>query len=290
MAGRETKLIAIISDIHANIHALEAVLSDMPQVSDIWVLGDTVGGGPFPCEVLERLLNLATPVTAILGNWEGYLFDKRSADPKWHSEKQNASAAHTISTLKDHHWSYLESLKGTRSMDCVPGGALLFHGRPDNVFANIESYESALEVAAMHQERWLFGGHIHSLRLFHIGQQRVAAVGSVGMAADEIWIGGTAAYALLDADKIVFRHVAYDLDSAISAFKASEYGQYIAPCVARAYLATLISGQNYMGKFMTFVWEYAKKQGCNDETIPDALWQEAGKTWKVEDWLEARIR
>ena len=44
--------IAVLSDIHANLPALEAVASDLPQVDEVWVLGDTVGYGPQPNEVV----------------------------------------------------------------------------------------------------------------------------------------------------------------------------------------------------------------------------------------------
>ncbi len=45
----------VLSDIHANIAALDAVLADAPSVDEVWVLGDVVGYGPEPDAVVERL-------------------------------------------------------------------------------------------------------------------------------------------------------------------------------------------------------------------------------------------
>ena len=50
--------IAVLSDIHANLAALEAVIGDLPPVEETWVLGDIVGYGPQPREVFETRLCL----------------------------------------------------------------------------------------------------------------------------------------------------------------------------------------------------------------------------------------
>lgn len=47
--------IALLSDVHANLVALEAVLAELPAVDGIWVMGDTVGYGPDPSDVIALL-------------------------------------------------------------------------------------------------------------------------------------------------------------------------------------------------------------------------------------------
>ena len=47
--------VAVLSDIHANLPALDAVLAAVPSVDGIWQLGDVVGYGPHPDEVVARL-------------------------------------------------------------------------------------------------------------------------------------------------------------------------------------------------------------------------------------------
>jgi predicted phosphodiesterase len=58
--------IGIVSDIHANLVALETVLADMGQVDALWVCGDTVGYGPDPSDVLALLLE--RKATLVAGN------------------------------------------------------------------------------------------------------------------------------------------------------------------------------------------------------------------------------
>ncbi|MCF2906718.1 metallophosphoesterase, partial [Octadecabacter sp. CECT 8868] len=62
--------LAILADLHANLAATLAVHADIQRrgISEIWVLGDLVGKGPRPREVLEWTQAYATRV--IQGNWD----------------------------------------------------------------------------------------------------------------------------------------------------------------------------------------------------------------------------
>ena len=59
--------VLVISDVHANYTALEAVLKDAGQVDETWCLGDLVGYGPDPNAVVEEARDIAN-LTCILGN------------------------------------------------------------------------------------------------------------------------------------------------------------------------------------------------------------------------------
>ena len=66
---------AIVSDIHGNLEALEAVLADIDSqgVDEVVCLGDVIGYGPNPCECIDRVMNFSV---CILGNHDqGTLFD-----------------------------------------------------------------------------------------------------------------------------------------------------------------------------------------------------------------------
>ena len=66
---------AIISDIHSNLEALEAVLADIRSqgITEVFCLGDVVGYGPDPCACLDRVMKCDA---CILGNHDqGALFD-----------------------------------------------------------------------------------------------------------------------------------------------------------------------------------------------------------------------
>ena len=58
--------IGVVSDIHANLVALEAVLAEMGEVDALWVCGDTVGYGPEPSDVLALLVG--RKATMVTGN------------------------------------------------------------------------------------------------------------------------------------------------------------------------------------------------------------------------------
>ena len=68
------KGLAIISDVHGNGVALEAVVADAArnEIADIVCLGDLAAGGPQPREVLQRLRELGC--RAVRGNADGWLF------------------------------------------------------------------------------------------------------------------------------------------------------------------------------------------------------------------------
>ncbi|HET8587266.1 MAG TPA: metallophosphoesterase family protein, partial [Candidatus Limnocylindria bacterium] len=61
--------LAILSDIHANLAALDAVRADLPEIDEIWVLGDIVGYGPQPNEVIAALQEMGA--RSVLGNHDG---------------------------------------------------------------------------------------------------------------------------------------------------------------------------------------------------------------------------
>jgi len=83
--------IAIISDIHGNLPALEAVLEDIESrdIQRIVCLGDLAGKGPSPAEVIDKVRDYCEVV--IKGNWDYYLTEQQS-DPvlMWHQKRLGA--------------------------------------------------------------------------------------------------------------------------------------------------------------------------------------------------------
>jgi len=67
--------ILIISDIHANLSALDSVLESAGEIDAVWCLGDLVGYGPDPNECVERVRNL-TNLTCIIGNHDAAVLDQ----------------------------------------------------------------------------------------------------------------------------------------------------------------------------------------------------------------------
>ena len=287
-------MIAVLADIHGNIHALEAIFDDMPMVSQIWVLGDSLGGLNYPCEVLDRLLNLNIPVYSVMGNHEGSLLDeKRGKLPDWRLGTQWGTMIWTSDALKPHHWEYIEGLKPALSIDSVTEGALLFHSLPDRLRGYIFTDDAARKAAEGRPERILAGGHSHQARMFRIGRQIVLDVGSVGNALDGI--GGVAAYALINekndpTHNIVFRSVVYDVDSTVDSLVKSELME-CAPGITQAIASELKTGRHYMMSLVSFAMCYAEKQlGFRPDNIPAEIWREAELKWDGSEWMPGRAQ
>jgi len=295
------KQIAILGDIHGNLPALEAVLDDMPVVSQIWVLGDMVGELPFPCEVMDRLLNLDVPVHAVIGNREESLLIARNGGHKeWWEGNQYAALAWTSDTLKPPHWDFINSLQKTLYVDSPLGGALLYHGMPDDIRGAMLKEEDATKaigaaksiIAKKQKIQWLAGGHSHHARLFSLDDIRIIGAGSVGLALDGI--GGVACYALINSDKrVTFRNVSYDTVAVID--KIRESGLSVrAPGIALATTAELLTGRHYMSGLVEFAEAYARRKLSNKSghlsEIPLELWKQAEKAWDVSEWMEGRMR
>jgi len=286
-------MIAILADIHANLYALEAVLEDMPRVSQIWLLGDALGCLNYPGEVLDRLLNLDAPVYSILGNHEEALLDEKNGKhPDWRMGTQYASMIWTSEALKPRHWEYIEGLRPAQSVDSVPGGALLYHGLPGSTRGCIFTEDAARKAAQGRPERILAGGHSHQARMFRLGSQAVMDAGSVGIALGGI--GGTACYALLDEEKAdparyaVFRSVAYDVEGAVASLMKSELPER-APGITRAAASELRTGRHYMMALVIFAMNCAEKQlGYRPGIIPPEIWRQAEIEWDGAEWTPGR--
>lgn len=113
--------LAVLSDIHGNLPALEAVLADAAaagatrQVN----LGDIVSGPLWPRETAERLMTLGLPTIA--GNHERQLLRGRAG------RRMGASDAHAAGVLTDEVWAWLAPLPATLRLD---DHVLMVHGTP----------------------------------------------------------------------------------------------------------------------------------------------------------------
>jgi putative phosphoesterase len=118
--------IAIISDIHANLEALEA----FPETCDeLWVLGDLVNYGPSPREVIRIVSDRATVV--IRGNHDNSV--GCGEDPRCslrYREMAQATGEFTASVLNDTEKRYLASLPLTASRVVDGKRFVLFHATP----------------------------------------------------------------------------------------------------------------------------------------------------------------
>ncbi len=180
--------IAAISDIHANLPALRAVLDDIAKIGAdaIYCAGDVVGRGPHPNETVELLRSLEIPT--VQGNWdEAVGMDREQTGAAWDSVEAeatgDASMRWTASVMLEEHRSWLRQLPKTMRLDVAGRSMYVFHGspireneylwadRPSRVLARIASDEA--------DDLFCFG---HTHEAFHraVGQSHFVACGSVG--------------------------------------------------------------------------------------------------------------
>ena len=239
-------MIALISDIHANQAALEAVLEDIDRtkgVDRIYCLGDVVGYGPQPVECLEACATRCSLI--LMGNHEHavihgpYLFNPRARRAiEW--TKEAIQTQPPVSRRKQ-LWELLESLPLQHEIE----GNLLVHGSPrDPVMEYVlesDLWEGAdptkMEEIFAQFDRLCFVGHSHRPGIFtedrcflssydlqdgfDITDHRyVINVGSVGQPRDR---DPRASYLLFSGDAIYFRRVAYDIDRTAAAIRRNPH-------------------------------------------------------------------
>jgi len=164
--------IAVVSDVHANLHALEAVLAEVDKVGfdEVWCLGDVVGYGPKPNECVA-LIQERTAI-CLAGNHDLVVLGKISLAT--FGGEAGAAAAWTREVLEAPARAFLTTLASS----AVTSGVELFHGSPrDPVWDYVTSDQAA---------QWSFLGTSEPLVL--VGHSHVAlhfAEGAPGELAPE---------------------------------------------------------------------------------------------------------
>lgn len=209
--------IALLSDIHGNLPALEAVLADLADCSPdrVFVLGDLVNGCPWSAEVLDRLGDLDWPL--LLGNHDDAVLQLGTPrmEPRYNDRRRYAALWWTREHLAPHHLDFLSRLPLEMSPD-LPGAPpiRLVHGLPGNFFAGFRP-DSPVAWAARHlarvAEATVAGGHTHVPMVRRIERWLVVNTGAVGISYDG---DPRASYALLHGDaagwQVEMRRVDYD--------------------------------------------------------------------------------
>ena len=159
--------ILVISDVHANITALEAVLADAGKVDQVWCLGDVAGYGPDPNECIERLRNLPK-LTCMMGNHDyaaigDMALETFNVDAKkallWQREVLTESSKDFLRTLSQEMM--------------VHGNVSLVHGSPrDPIWEYILNSLVARVNLDFFETLWCFVGHSHFQAVFQYHADR----------------------------------------------------------------------------------------------------------------------
>ncbi len=240
--------LAVISDIHGNLTALEAVLMDLQSVGEvdlIWHLGDYVAFGPDGKHVIDRVREQITQlgedkVKAIGGNTDRYLItgqrfnqppaEDEEAFNKLHATRETINAALQWNfaqlTWEDYQW--LTKTLGRELHVDVPGyGTVIgFHAVPgnDETFLDADTPdEEAADYLLDREGRLAIGGHTHKPTQREIGTWHMINPGSVGAS----FHAGKAEWALITfADGVAnvdLRVVDYDTDALKASIMQSDF-------------------------------------------------------------------
>ena len=240
--------LAVLSDVHGNIVALEAALADLKAVGGadkLWLLGDYAAFGPRPRESIQRLQSLLKEwdeknVGAIRGNTDRYLVTgarpagkpAEDADALRHlAGARRAWAANLewgLEQLSFEEYEWLAKLRGELDLDVHGYGWVIgYHGTPgdDEGVLTPDSPLDAADDALMEREGQLgIGAHIHLQMDRALTHWRAVNIGSVGMSFD---MPGYAQYGLFTFNQgevqVDLRRVAYDVESVIHDLQAQGY-------------------------------------------------------------------
>jgi diadenosine tetraphosphatase ApaH/serine/threonine PP2A family protein phosphatase len=229
--------IAVISDVHANWQALEAVLADFGSIDDVICLGDIVGYGGDPVRCLDHVR--AQGWLTLTGN-----HDRACADEEvlaWFNHDAAVAIRWTVGQLGDERIEWLRALpeRGERE------GAQLVHASPRSpVFEYVLDLHSADEnLSVLPPSTICFHGHTHLPGVFsridgevthryEPGETRIAGPalvnpGSVGQPRDR---NPDASYGIWDteAGTFEFRRVPYDRSAAQRAIRIAGLPQRFA--------------------------------------------------------------
>jgi predicted phosphodiesterase len=208
----------IVSDIHSNIEALEAVLDDAGAVDQVWCLGDVVGYGPSPNECVDRLRTLPNLI-CLAGNHDWAVLGK--LDLRDFNPDARQASVWTRDSLSSDALAWLEA----RPETAVEGPFTLVHGSPRHPIWEYIIYASTAISSFRHFDtRYCLVGHTHVPVIFcerqndngcevvppsenhplTLGETRlIINPGSVGQPRDG---DERASYVLLDLETLTLEH------------------------------------------------------------------------------------
>jgi putative phosphoesterase len=204
----------IVSDIHGNLPALEAVLDREKEYDSCLFLGDVVDYGPFPIECISFLRKEMD--FGVMGNHDNALafgvdcgcrgdFKRFSEETRaWHK-----------TLLGEQEKKFLQSLPPLYHTWIDGKSVLLAHATPQgDLFHYLKEDEVDIAISGLTMEIVLLG-HTHIQFRKQVGATLVVNPGSVGLARD----GGEACYAVIHDGEVTLHRIPYDVQKTVSALQ-----------------------------------------------------------------------
>jgi putative phosphoesterase len=209
--------IAVVSDIHGNRRAFEAVLEDLGEVSPDLVVhgGDLAANGAHPAEIIDHIRSLGWQ--GVRGNTDEMLWAPGDLPPLAARHPRLAPILHafqemipaTQATIGEERLCWLKTLPQRHSIE----GTTVVHASPNDL------WRAPLDKASDNELETTYAsldcpivvyGHIHRPYVRQVRSMKVANTGSVSLSYDG---DPRASYLLVDGQNLSIRRVAYDLES-----------------------------------------------------------------------------
>ena len=218
--------VLVISDIHANLTALETVLEDAGEVDAVWVLGDLVGYGPDPNECIDRVRALPNSIS-LLGNHDAATIGQ--IDVLTFNPAARMAIQWTREQITADNYEYLRKLPVSTRVDNIT----LVHGSPrEPIWEYLLDSRNAAENFGYFYTTYCFVGHTHLPIMYQmtnghrqaemlvpppftslkLSPRSIINPGSVGQPRDR---DPRASYILFDKEDLTieYRRVSYDIQA-----------------------------------------------------------------------------
>lgn len=276
----------VLSDIHGNNVALDAILAAVPasRYDRILVLGDNVGDGPCPDKVLKTLAE--RNAIMIAGNREELAVQHFSGFSETQTALQWKFMRESFRFLSDDQKALIASLKPQKRWEDRDLAVRMVHGSPFSIrellyYNNPARLEECLNAI---REPILLCGHNHYQFAHLSGDKLVLNPGSVGLS--QKGEAFRADYALLNLSRqfsFELNHVHYDGE----AIKREYIERGLWDCSLWGQIAyrEMSEGRMYIISFARHVFNLAKSRGAKTRPLDDNVWLEACENW---DWAPAK--
>jgi len=203
--------VGVVSDIHSNLVALEAVLADMPDVDRLVCAGDVVGYNAWPAECVDVLRERNVPT--VMGNHDRMVATGRNFRGNGMAQ---AGVEYADAELNDVQRTWVENLPRERTF--ADGRLKVVHDHPED--QDRYTYPDEFSPALLGDEDALVLGHTHVQHHERYDEGVVVNPGSVGQPRDR---NPRAAYAVLDLENLSVeeRRVEYDVERVADAVRAA---------------------------------------------------------------------
>ena len=209
--------VAIVSDVHGNRRAFEAVLADLRQVAPDVVVhgGDLAYGGAHPAEIIDQVRSLGWP--GVRGNTDEMLWARKSLEEFGAAAPKLAPLLlrieemipATLASIGEERLRWLEGLPDKYSGE----GFCLVHASPGDLWRAPMSNASDEELQSTYaplRARIAVYGHIHCSYIRRLQGMTIANTGSVSQSYDG---DRRASYLVIEGESVAIRRVAYDVES-----------------------------------------------------------------------------